>query len=320
MSTSIVNPEAPAIDLKAHIAERNEAAHNASTPKTVQAKAEPVAEESKPEAPKDQHEESTPNSRRSMQRQINRYRDEAAELRGELRAIRETLSRNGAAPDAKPESADAEPKRENFRTDAEYSAAVGKWAAKAESQRLTTENEQMAALRDQIDRARDSLSDQSQYIKDWDKVLKDAEELTGLKDNVQLQLLMTTSDVGAFLVEYFVENPNKWEDFCKEKDEIELRRKFARLEGRMETVYNERQKAAQASKKEPKEPSKEERSHPAEEKSGRSATGNGNQDARLPRPTSEVAARGGTAAPPDPKPGTAAWMAMRNAKTQSSRY
>ena len=104
------------------------------------------------------------------------------------------------------------------------------------------------------------------------------------------------------------------------------------MEGRIEKLYtkdepekdpakegsDKKTPAAQAAGATPKD-----RTHPAEgtvvthSEPGRTTA---ERDARKPRPSSEVTARGGSAPPDEPEIGSAAWMEKRNASKAVARY
>jgi hypothetical protein len=152
-------------------------------------------------------------------------------------------------------------------------------------------------------------------IADWDDVKKAAADdvdapLVSQEDDPLLVGLIMHSDVRAFMLHHFAQNPQVFQKVIDLRDDpngqIAL---FKRLEGHVETMYSNSSKkeAAQASDKS-KDESKD-RTHPAE------AAKPAGRNSDKPRPSTEVAARGGSAPPEEPEPGSAAWMARRNQVT-----
>ena len=107
-----------------------------------------------------------------------------------------------------------------------------------------------------------------------------------------------------------------WEEFKELGDDpLEQRDYFKHIEGTAKIEYS-KSKAAQAKKPEQES---EDRTHPAEAQAGRTAAGT-ESVTRLPRPSSEAAARGGSAVPNEPPVGSASWMRPRNAAKAPTRF
>lgn len=314
------------------LANRNAAEANRTAPKpAVPAKpaeepAKPVVAQPAAPAVDDDGDDDKPGDKRpevhlsrSQRREMNRLRETAAEERGRRMAL-EAMIQNGGKQPVPAKDANAEPAREDFKTDAEYAAAVARHAAKAEVGKTAGESQIISDLREQISAAAALQADQVKVIPDWDKIMEKAEDLE-FGDQIPVQIMFATSDVRAHMIEYFVSNPKDWEKLISLKDdEIQQRRLFARIEGKVESVYNERVKAAQAASKEPaKETPKEDRTNPAEAQAGRTAASAG-KDTRLPKPSSEVAAKGGSAPPVEPEIGSPAWMDLRNRAQYTTRF
>ena len=289
-------------DVQAELKRQNEeeASKRFGKPTVVEEEKKPTPGQPQPE------EESHDRLSRSDRRRMNALIREAAEARGRASAfeernqfLEELLGREGKSK-AITRAADEEPKRENFKSDAEFAAAVARFAVKQEVQQTTAENRHLEELQTQIAQARDYYDEQVKLIPEWEKIEKEAEELD-LRDQLTLHLLFATSEMRAHLTEYFVEHRKEWDRLCALKsNEIEQRRFFHRIEGKVESVYNERQK---------KVSQKEEKKSAAE------------LDAAKPKPSEAVTPRGGIASNSDVpmllsdgKTINPAWKAAQNAK------
>ena len=318
-----MTPTAEHLDVKAHLEQRNATDQARREGKEVPkpATAAEVVEESAAEKP---HQAS-----RSERRLQNRLREEIGELRGRLKAYEELGMRPGSVPPAVVSApvSDPEPQRREFGTDAEYNRALGRWDARQEVAKATervetklTEREQQAAELEQLraDIAASEIQAQAdikELFPDWEQVSKealddpDAPEFTPA-EHPMLMMMIARSDMKARVLYHFAKNPEALEGMLgMTKTPDRQIAAFHRLEGRVEKLYD-KPKVAQAAGK-----GQEERAtHPAEANAGRSKS-TSESDARKPRPSSEVAARGGTAVPEEPTVGSAAWMAARNART-----
>jgi hypothetical protein len=333
MSTVVTPaPEAPAFDIKAKIAERNaiDAARREGKEIPISA-----AVEAAPAAPKTEEVEHPTRVARSLRRMERQLGEE----RGRREALEEMLRAGGqpAKPEpAAPKTEDPEPQRKGFADDVKYWRAVAQWDARQEAAKLIGKEREAAGqteaqqeLQRQVERASAKLQEDIKLLPDWDQVQKaaqDDEDAPQFKpsDHAGLMTLIATSDVQAAVLYYLAQKPKEMQEMldltAKPAEQIQ---KFRRLEGRAERLLDKAKekpdnfgKPAQGSGK-----SQEDRQHPADEgqTSGRNGVSAAERDARLPRPTTEVATRGGTPAPDQPKPGSAAWMAQRNAAQRMPR-
>ena len=319
-----MTPTTDQLDVKAHLEQRNAADQAHREGKEVPKPAEVAAAAEEPAAEKP-HQAS-----RSERRLQNRLREEIGELRGRLKAYEELGMKPASVAPAAVASpvADPEPQRKNFASDAEYNRALGRWDARQEVAKATervetklTEREQQAAEMEQL-RADIAASetqaqaDIKELFPDWEQVSKDVMDDPDSPeykpaDHPMLMMMIARSDVRARVLYHFAKNPEALESMLgMTKTPDRQIAAFHRLEGRVEKLYD-KPKVAQAAGK-----GQEERAtHPAEANAGRSKQSTSESDARKPRPSSEVTARGGTAVPEEPVAGSAAWMAARNART-----
>lgn len=245
-----------------------------------------------------------------LQRAIGREQAlrEAAEARAtELEAKLAGTAK--AAPDE-----DAEPKRADFASDAEYLRATQKWD-KAQDAKATGKTQQTAAQQE-VDKARwqdldkKANADIETLFPDWDKVMAAAKEDEDspefdMTEHPTLFGLFLESDMRAPVGYYFATHPHELQamlDMSKTPDK--QIRAFHRLEGRLEKEYAS-SKAAQA------DPEKEKTAPTPQKPQGRADPQQEAQPAK-PKPSSEVAARGGSPAPEEPAIGSPAWMLKRN--------
>ncbi len=152
-------------------------------------------------------------------------------------------------------------------------------------------------------------------IPDWEEVAaaaaedESAPEFSPAEHPEFLQMLQM-SDVKARMLYHLAKHPDVFQKLLDLTgnfgDQLSA---FKRLEGKVELLYTAEQKkeAAQASDKSKDE--LKDRNHPAEAQAGRNSL---ERDAQKARPSTEVAARGGTVAPEEPAIGSPAWMAKRN--------
>lgn len=249
---------------------------------------------------------------RSVRRELNRLREEL----GAAKAKAELLEKFGAKAQHVDADEDTEPQRDDFGSDAEYLRAVSKWdraqEAKQQQQQGKTE-QQSAEIRAHL-KAMDekAVADIAAYFPDWDEVSaaaaedEDAPEFK-FEEHPQLVGMLSGSEFRAHVLYHWAKNPDALQFMldltAKPSEQI---RAFHRLEGRLEKEYSGKQ-AAQASEA---ETPKKDRKHLADaERPGETAA---DRDVRKPRPSTDVAARGGSAPPDEPAIGSAAWMAKRN--------
>ena len=323
-------PVAPAeFDSKAFIAQRNAsdalklqgkapaepapAASGAPTP--GQPGSEPPPEPAQPGGP-------SPRLSRSQRRVENQLRRENGELAGRLSVLEKMLSPgHAAAPQAstKPPE-DPEPQRSAFTDDAAYQRALGRWDARQEVKtavetvegKAKAEAEQAAYVA-QVQAMDAKCREDIKEIEDWDEAAQrcmDDEDYPefALNDHPTLAGLLATSEQQARVLRFWADNPKDLQRILElTATPAQQIRAFARLEGKVESLYPPKQKAAQATEA-VKPP--EDRTHPAEapKDAGRTAT----EAIRHPRPSTEVAARGGAPAPPEPAIGSREWMEQRN--------
>lgn len=288
-------------ELKAYIDAQNrgEAPKPAEKPAV---KTEPVTE---PEVKKD--------SSRSMRREMNRLREEL----GAARALADLAMKKEPVVEVKVE---VEPKRAEYPAgevgSAEFLRATMKWdQAQATKAAATTQVEAETLAQNQA-RWKELDAKTTEDVKlfpDWAKVMKasqedeDAPEI-GEGEHPVFMGLLIESDVRAFVAYHFAKHPDELQamlDLSKTPDK--QIRAFHRLEGRLEKEYAKR-KAAQASGA-PTNP--KDREHPAEA-ARPGGTAAGDSTPAKPKPSSEVAARGGSPAPDEPAVGSPAWMLKQN--------
>lgn len=311
MSTSVIEQqtEAPVFDAAKFIADRNAGKVNEpAKTEQVEQKKDATQAQAEPEA--------APRLSRSVRREMNRLREEV----GYLRAKAELAETKPAAKEAPAE--EAEPMRKDFASDAEYLRAAQKWDKTQEAKTSTKtaeQGEQNQKYAEHLDAMKSKASEDMKTLDDWDAVAakaaedEDAPEIDwGAKEHEVLVGLLANSDMQAFMIYHLAKNPDVAQKmYDLSKDHSAQIRFFHRLEGQLEKMYDSTQKAAQAS--EP-EKGKEDRKHladaePAKAKLGETAAG---AIPAKPKPSSEVAARGGSPAPDEPLPGSAAWIAKRN--------
>jgi hypothetical protein len=258
-------------------------------------------------------EEPKKDSSRSMRREMNRLREEL----GAARARAELLESQGKPAEVAKPAADAEPKRADFP-----SGEVGSAEFLRASQKWDRAQEAKAAIVQQTDAQK--LAAQEEHWKELDA--KTTEDIKLFPDWEAVMGLLIESYFRAHVAYYFAKHTDKLQamlDLSPKVDrakfsteaayEAEVGRlsgpqikAFHNLEGRLEMEYAKSQPAAQAASV----TEKEDRKHPAEaEKPGGTAAAG---QAAKPKPSSEVAARGGSPAPDEPAIGSPAWMLKRN--------
>ncbi len=327
MSTTVVTPqateqtqqtqEAPAFDTAKYIQQRNEAKANAGKQVAIvtepEKHAEPVVE---PEKPVKVHDP------RSLRRQINKYQKDAEYWRGRAETMQEFFGKNGATANSGKDAGDttqddAEPQRNQFPTEADYIRAATKWdrAQDAKTSQSKAEeakkNDEFRAELEAMDAK--TATDIETLFPDWDEVMQasaeseDAPELDWGK-NPTLAGLFSRTPYRAAIIYTWAKDPEAMQKMIDlSSDPQKQISAFHRLEGKMEILYDSKQ-AAQAKK--PKEDSKD-RTHLAEaEKPGEPVAA---VKTAKPKPSSVVAATGGSSAIPDaPAPGSPAWFQARN--------
>lgn len=349
MSTTVVTPGADQateklFDSKAYIAKQNEAQQAKLTGAQPAAK----TEEKKPDAPKADDKpaattqasgEGEPDDKhtsgngshlsRSQRREFNRLQRELGEAKGRNALLEELIAKGVVKPGdvAKPETAaaeskDPEPKRADFADYDEYLRATSRWEGRNEAVKVVAkqqgETEQLTAFKSRLQAASTKCEADIKLLPDWDEVTKAANEdgpEVEWDKHTTLTGMIGTSDVQAFVLYHFAKNPDALEKMLElTKDPNEQIRQFHRLEGRLEKLYT-KETAAQAAESAKGETPKD-RTTPEKAAQARETTAD--RDARKPKPSAEVAARGSSSAPEEPAVGSAAWMMRRN-QTQFSK-
>jgi len=296
-----VEVEEPVFDSKAFMEARNKGVPAVVTEleKPTPGKPEPVvAKAEEPEQPR------MSRSMSRLQRAIGREQAMREQLQAELDTLR------GATRHVAP-AEDAEPDRSDYGTDAEYLRATQKWdrQQEAKQQGQLAENakdqESRAAYLQAMDEK--AVADIA-LIPDWDEVAKnamddeDAPEFDPTQQKT-LMALLSNSDVRAFALHHFAKHPNKLQEMLDLKPAEQIRA-FHRLEGRLEKAYD-KPEAAQAT------PEKVKTASTPQKPEGRAEPQQEVKPAK-PKPSAEVAARGGSPAPDEPAIGSVAWMQKRN--------
>lgn len=313
-----------------HIKARNESDHAKLNPQQVKTDEPAKVVEKAADKPADDE-----NHDKRLSRS-DRRRAKVFEELGAARAKAEMLEAQLAEARAthKPVTeADPEPKRDQFTSDADYNRALGRWDARQEAKKEVgkveekTKAEQDNAVWFAHVKEMDKKSiEDMKAIDDWAEAQEEAEDAADEDESLKFSAdsqptfwaLIAQSDVRAFILHHYAKTP---EDLRKilAAPAAEQIRIFSRLEGRVEKMYtsDDPKKAAQAEDKGKPEP--KDRRHPADsaKPDGRNAS---ERDALKPRPSTEVAARGGSAAPEEPAIGSRAWMEKRNAALSTTRF
>lgn len=315
-----------AFDPIAHITARNEAEQAQRSGKPVgPVKVDAVDTEPAkpvPGIPEEPVKPEAPRLSRSQRREQNRLREEIGMLKGRLQAFEEM----GIKPkQAEVKAADdPEPQLAQFGSEAEYNRALGRWDARQEAKTVLGKKDEAEKSTKELETYRDHLkamdakaTEDMKLLPDWDEVSKSAQGDDAVEfvpdDHPTLMGLIASSDIKAFVLYHFAKHQDELQKILDlTKTPGEQIRAFARLEGRIEKLYTakelEKQEPAQGSDKS-KDESKD-RKHPAEAiTAGRTAA---DRDISKPRPSTEVAARGGSAPPNEPTVGSKEWMANRN--------
>ena len=273
-------------------------------PETKPAQLETKTVKPETDQPKPETDQQEAHLSRSQRREMNRLREAAAEERGQ-RLAWERIAQGAAKPQAAIDP-NEEPNRNDFKTDPEYIVALTKWTAKQEVSKNTENIAINAAVKAEVDAANERQSEQVDLIPDWKDILENVDDLSWSDkpkyQQDQIEYLFAASDLRAFIVEHFYKHRDDWDKFL-ELDGLKQRSYFNRIEGKCETVYNQRLEAAQAAK----DKTSKDRTAPEKAEQAR-------ETKQLPRPSSEVSAVGGSVPLPEPTVGSAAWMAARNAK------
>lgn len=294
----------------------------------------PIAEKPKePEKPKEVAGEESDTEKdkrisRSDRRRLKAF-EEAAEWKGKAEALQSIVDRLGGKSEAAPPSGqdDPEPLRTAYSSDADYNRALGRWDARQEAKKevgKVREDDTKREQREQWESHLRAMSAKAQEdikgFKDWDETAKAAAESEDAiewvpDEHPTLMGLIASSDIQAAVTYHFAKRPEELQKMLNmSKDPSAQIRAFARLEGRIEKLYSSEEPekpAAQAV-----EETLKDRTHPAEEKSGRNSAV---RDSGKPRPSTEVAARGGSAPPGDIRIGSPEWHQRENERERSMR-
>lgn len=323
--------ETPAFDSAAFLESRNaaEAARKPMPAKPAEVETKPAEGTPEPEAPKaaDPGKPAEPEAvriPRSVRRQLNHAMREAAELKGRLAAYEQMGIKPAIAKSEEPESAaDPEPRLEQFNGDEKaYERAMGRWEARQEARKVSADviTKRDAAAEEQAEanaraeqmKAMDAKeADDSKALPDYDDVVNAPLDVPfDWKQHATLTGLMLTSDRRAFIKYHFAKHQDEFQRMMDlSNNPAEQIRAFARLEGKVESMYTAKQeKAAQAGG----DSSSKTAMHPAE--AAKPAGRTSQSDLTKPKPTSVVAANGGSAPPETPPIGSKAWMEMRNSE------
>lgn len=327
-----IQTEAPKFDPIAYQKQANEQEQDRRNGKPI---VPPIAEKPKePEKPKEATGEETDTEKerrisRSDRRRLKAF-EEAAEWRGKAEALQSIVDRlGGNKSEAAPPSGedDPEPLRTAYSSDADYNRALGRWDARQEAKKVVGTVQEDSTKREQHEQWEAHLRAMSakaqediKGFKDWDEVAKAAAEADDAiewipDEHPTLMGLIASSDIQAAVTYHLAKHPDELQRMLDmSKDPSAQIRAFARLEGRIEKLYSSEEpkdKAAQAI-----EETLKDRTHPAEEKSGRNSAA---RDSGKPRPSTEVAARGGSAPPGDIRIGSPEWHARENERERAMR-
>jgi hypothetical protein len=284
----------PVFNATEYIQKANEREQLSRDVKPAAASTEAAAAPAKPAEAEPTSEEKTEASARASRSQRRLLR-QLGEAEGRTKVLEEMLhlTRPAAAATAKAENTeDPEPARDKFQDDASYNRALGRWEARQEATKTVAQalgqKEQIESLRDQV-RAADAKAQEDKAIfDDWDQVQKDAledgPEFNPAEHPVFMGLL-ATSDQKAKILYHFGKHADEFEKMLAlsdAKNPGQQIRMFARLEGKVEKLYEKGEKKAEAAsnkKTDDKKPTAAER------------------DAKKAAPSESVAARGGSAPP-----------------------
>jgi hypothetical protein len=255
------------------------------------------------------HLPSTPSLPRSVRRELNKLRRENGELAGRLSMMQELQASGFTKTEAKAEiaklEADAEPTREQFATDAEYTKAVAKWEVRqelAKEKQMSAAAAQEREFLDTVAAAQAKFEADVARFDDW-AVVSEAMEDIELNTAEQATFigLLAQSDQRAAVLYHLAKNPDEREKLFKLAPAAQIKA-FHRLEGRVEGLYGKAETKTETKTETKPKPTAAE------------------LDAKKPKPTEAVAAKGGTAVeslPPmmlaDGKTLNPAWKAARNA-------
>ena len=312
MSTQIEEPKP--FDTAAYLKQHNaaEAAHAAGkeVPKPAEAVVATTTEPAKTVDPNAEPGEGEHRRLpRSTVREMNRLREELGAERGRREMLERLIDAGKTPKQAESElkaaeKSDKKPVRADFATDAEFVEALATHTAGETIRKSDADRAAEARIQEQVEASNAQYREDMKLFPDWDEAVKagDDLELDPKKDGNLIGML-ATSKASALLAYHFFKNPDEWErirelrgDFGAQKEAID------ELTGQVKALY--RSKKTENTKEEKKaEPTAAER------------------DAKKPKPSEAVSARGGVAtdgAPsmllPDGKTLNPAWKAAQNAR------
>lgn len=257
---------------------------------------------------------------RSSRRALNRANQAIGEERARNQALEAELQRLRAGGKAEESaapatSAEGKPLRSAFPVGEAGQEQYLEAIAEHKAEQILKERDNFNSLKSQIESADAKAAEDSKNIPNWSDLAKKAEGLQlDHEKHPSLLYMIRSSPVQAPLLAYFAENEEEFDDWMDMKDGNPFIVEFHRLEGAAKTWYRgitKKQAAAGAEEKPKGEP--KDRVHPAEAQAGRT-------EVKLPKPSSEVSAKSGSAPPSDPPPGSKAWMDKRNEQLNSRGY
>jgi hypothetical protein len=304
MSTAVASPQeqTPDFDAAKFIEARNK---GEAIPKPEVKKEEPAAPAPEPERKAD--------SSRSERRRLRAAEERTANT------VLKVLKESGVITEKKAEPvAPAEPKRSDFPAGdegmAQFLRATQKFDREQEAKTTETRTAEQDELRSRfVDLDAKTAADIEANFPDWqtlEKEWKENEEIQAIKfeDIPTIIGLLAASEFRAAVSYHWMKNVDDFLELCEMKPADQIKA-FHRLEGRLEKVYDSKQKAAQA---EPKPEKVEEKTASTPQKPQGRAEPQQEEKPAKPKPSSEVAARGGSPAPDEPAIGSPAWMLKRN--------
>ncbi len=318
--------EQPKFNAIEHIQQANEAEAARRNGKPVVPpikQAEPAREAKSPESEEEKDKRISRSDRRRL-----KYVEEAAEERGRRLALEQVVATLGTKSEAPPPTGtdDPEPQRSQYGSDAEHQRALGRWDARQEAKKEVSKVKEESTAKEQREQWETHLREMDakclediKTIPGWAEHAKQASENEDLdwdtSEHPTLFGLISSSDMKAFVLDYFSQHSDEFQKMLKMTSDTGSQiRAFARLEGRIEKMYSSdepNKPAAQAV-----EETLKDRTHPAEAKAGRNSA---ERDASKPRPSTEVAARGGSAPPSDLRIGSPEWHQRENERERANR-
>lgn len=240
--------------------------------------AQPAAEPVKPAVaapPADDADGDHPGMSARDRRDYRKAIRDAAEQKGRADALELLLKSQGKPTEQATPAAvgktDDEPKRDQFASDAEYAAAVARWTVKQETESVNQRTAAQSHVTSQVEAANAAFEEHAANIPDFDKIFEKASTLD-LNSSHNAFALFALSDLRAPVAEHFVNHPEDFEKLIAYEDDIQYAKiltnqqmtaaeraksnaaliaqvkLFNRIEGKAESVYNERQKSKTVAK------------------------------------------------------------------------